>query len=108
MPACVSCSLKVFVPDPSADPIPRNSTFTWRGVGEMPADQRATLRRIVNTAHADGQRVRFWETPDLPGAARDEVWSELLAADVDHINTDDLAGLRQFLLTHDSDVRAAA
>ena len=47
-----------------------NNTFTWQGVGEMPADQRATLRRIVATAHADGQRVRFWATPDLPGEAR--------------------------------------
>lgn len=85
-----------------------NATFTWQGVGEMPADQRATLRRIVDTAHADGQRVRFWATPDLPDAAREAVWSELLAADVDHINTDDLSGLRDFLLLHDADARAAA
>ena len=85
-----------------------NNTFTWQGVGEMPADQRAALRRIVAVAHADGQRVRFWATPDLPGAARDAVWSELLAADVDHINTDDLAGLRQFLLAREGERAAAA
>jgi hypothetical protein len=29
------------------------------------------------------------------------VWRELLAADVDHINTDDLSGLREFLLAND-------
>jgi len=71
--------------------------FTWQGQGEMPADERAKLRDIVERAHASGYRVRFWATPDQPGAARDAVWSELLDAGVDHINTDDLAGLQQFL-----------
>jgi glycerophosphoryl diester phosphodiesterase len=74
-----------------------NNLFTWQGVGPMPADQRAKLRRFVQDAHADGQRVRFWATPDAPGVARDAVWGELLAAGVDHINTDDLAGLENFL-----------
>lgn len=79
-----------------------NTTFTWQGVGEMPADQRETLHRIVATAHANGQPVRFWATPDAPGPEREAVWTVLLAADVDHINTDDLPGLRDFLLTHDA------
>ena len=52
--------------------------------------------------------MRFWATPDLPGAARDAVWSELLAAEVDHVNTDDLAGLREFLLADDFVARADA
>lgn len=71
--------------------------FSWTGVGEMPAAERAELRAIVATAHRAGQRVRFWATPDVPGPARDAVWRELVAADVDHINTDDLAGLSDFL-----------
>lgn len=71
--------------------------FSWAGVGEMPAAERARLRDIVATAHSAGQRVRFWATPDLAGEARTAVWTELLAAGVDHINTDDLAGLEQFL-----------
>lgn len=71
--------------------------FTWRGEGEMPAEERAELTEIVDTAHAAGQRVRFWETPDAPGPERDAVWRELVAAGVDHINTDDLAGLEAFL-----------
>lgn len=71
--------------------------FSWTGVGEMPASERAELRAIVRTAHRAGQRVRFWATPDAPGAARHAVWRELVAADVDHINTDDLAGLSAFL-----------
>ncbi|MFF5982565.1 phosphatidylinositol-specific phospholipase C/glycerophosphodiester phosphodiesterase family protein [Streptomyces olindensis] len=71
--------------------------FTWRGVGAFPDAERQKLRDIVETAHARGQKVRFWATPDLAGPARDALWSELLAADVDHLNTDDLAGLEAFL-----------
>ncbi|MET9868890.1 MULTISPECIES: phosphatidylinositol-specific phospholipase C/glycerophosphodiester phosphodiesterase family protein [unclassified Streptomyces] len=77
--------------------------FTWRGVGAFPDAERQKLRGIVAAAHRRGQRVRFWATPDLAGPARDALWSELLAADVDHLNTDDLAGLEAFL-----DARRAA
>ncbi|HEX6361208.1 MAG TPA: phosphatidylinositol-specific phospholipase C/glycerophosphodiester phosphodiesterase family protein [Actinophytocola sp.] len=74
--------------------------FTWTGIGAMPADQRAKLRDIVGTAHRAGQRVRFWATPDVPGPERDAIWGELVAAGVDHINTDDLKGLADFLREH--------
>lgn len=71
--------------------------FSWTGAGPMPADEKAELREIVRIAHGAGQRVRFWATPDVAGAERDAVWRELVAADVDHINTDDLKGLADFL-----------
>ncbi|WP_020391316.1 glycerophosphodiester phosphodiesterase family protein [Kribbella catacumbae] len=71
--------------------------FTWTGVGPFPANERAKLHEIVTTAHHAGYRVRFWATPDTPGAAREAVWSELTAAGVDHLNTDDLHGLEDFL-----------
>ncbi|WP_291408395.1 phosphatidylinositol-specific phospholipase C/glycerophosphodiester phosphodiesterase family protein [Actinophytocola sp.] len=71
--------------------------FSWTGAGQMPAAERASLREIVRTAHDAGQRVRFWATPDVAGPEREAVWRELVAADVDHINTDDLAGLQKFL-----------
>ncbi|MDT0341829.1 phosphatidylinositol-specific phospholipase C/glycerophosphodiester phosphodiesterase family protein [Streptomyces litchfieldiae] len=74
-----------------------NSSFRWLGEGPMPAAERELLHRITGAAHAAGQRVRFWATPDVPGAAREAVWRELLAAGVDHLNTDDLAGLEAFL-----------
>ena len=76
-------------------------TFTWNGVGPMPAEEHAKLHRIVETAHAHGYRVRFWATPDVASPARDALWSELLHADVDQINTDDLAGLQAFLTAND-------
>jgi hypothetical protein len=71
--------------------------FTWQGVGAFPDAERQKLRGIVGAAHARGRRVRFWATPDLAGPSRDAVWAELLAANVDHLNTDDLAGLETFL-----------
>ncbi|MEU6122562.1 phosphatidylinositol-specific phospholipase C/glycerophosphodiester phosphodiesterase family protein [Streptomyces sp. NPDC047123] len=71
--------------------------FTWQGTGPIPAAERDKLRGIVSRAHARGRRVRFWATPDLPGPQRDAVWDALLAAGVDHLNTDDLAGLEAFL-----------
>ncbi|MCX3288235.1 phosphatidylinositol-specific phospholipase C/glycerophosphodiester phosphodiesterase family protein [Streptomyces sp. NEAU-H22] len=77
--------------------------FTWQGVGAFPDAERQKLRGIVATAHGRGQKVRFWATPDLAGPAREALWGELLAAGVDHLNTDDLAGLEAFL-----DARRAA
>ncbi|PXY30991.1 phosphatidylinositol-specific phospholipase C/glycerophosphodiester phosphodiesterase family protein [Prauserella muralis] len=71
--------------------------FTWTGEGPFPAGERARLREIVRAAHAAGQRVRFWATPDTPGPARTALWKALVEADVDHINTDDLSGLAGFL-----------
>ncbi|WP_116050783.1 phosphatidylinositol-specific phospholipase C/glycerophosphodiester phosphodiesterase family protein [Amycolatopsis palatopharyngis] len=75
--------------------------FTWHGIGPMPQSQREKLHRIVAEAHTAGYRVRFWATPDIDGAGRQAVWRELVAADVDHLNTDDLPGLRDFLLEND-------
>ena len=70
----------------------------WSGEGPMPAADRSELRRIVHEAHAQRRQVRFWATPDEPSPERTAVWAELLAAGVDLIGTDDLDGLRKFLL----------
>jgi hypothetical protein len=77
------------------------SHFTWNGVGPMPESERQKLRTIVRTAHEDGRRLRFWETPDQQGQARANVWQVLLEERVDYINTDDLAGLSEFLRAND-------
>lgn len=72
------------------------NNFTWRGEGSISTEERQKLRQFVSTAHAQGRRIRFYATPDnIP------MWRELLTADVDLINTDDLAGLQQFLLQED-------
>ncbi|MFM7521036.1 MAG: phosphatidylinositol-specific phospholipase C/glycerophosphodiester phosphodiesterase family protein [Planctomycetota bacterium] len=65
--------------------------FTWIGTGEMPADQRSALEALVAKAHARGQRLRFWGTPERPA-----MWRALRAAGVDLVGTDDLAALAAF------------
>ena len=70
-----------------------SSQFSWDGDGPIPEDERAKLRGIVEKAHAQGRRVRFWATPEDPA-----VWAELVAANVDHIGTDELGELRAYLL----------
>jgi hypothetical protein len=69
------------------------SLFKWDGTGAMPDGERARLKEFVAKAHKQNRMVRFWATPETPG-----LWKELLAADVDLINTDKLAELRAFLL----------
>ena len=71
-----------------------NSQFKWDGTGAMPDDERKKLRDFVTTAHKQGRKVRFWATPE-----KVEVWKELLAADVDFLNTDKLKELETFLRT---------
>ncbi len=68
------------------------NTFQWRGPGAMPDDERLKLKRIVDQAHQQGRRVRFWAAPDHAAG-----WAELRRAGVDLINTDHLNGLREFL-----------
>jgi glycerophosphoryl diester phosphodiesterase len=89
----------------SADLVPMISDnwkkyFKWNGTGEMPAEEHDRLREIVQKAHEKGRLVRFWSTQDNPSPAREALWRELLSAGVDLINTDDLEGLRQFLLAN--------
>ncbi|MBN2132244.1 MAG: phosphatidylinositol-specific phospholipase C/glycerophosphodiester phosphodiesterase family protein [Sedimentisphaerales bacterium] len=74
--------------------------FTWRGTGPMPAAEREKLDAVVRAAHAKGRLVRFWATPDARSATRQTLWRGLLSAGVDLINTDDLEGLKTFLLEH--------
>ncbi|MFF8833343.1 phosphatidylinositol-specific phospholipase C/glycerophosphodiester phosphodiesterase family protein [Streptomyces sp. NPDC015131] len=78
-----------------------SSVFGTHGTGPLPPAARARLHRLVAAAHREGRRIRFWGTPDTPGPARDALWAELLAARVDHLNTDDLPGLARFLRMHD-------
>ncbi len=81
---------------PTADLIPWissnwSSSFHWNGHGEMPADEKSRLKELVGKAHAKGCQLRFWNSPDNP-----DFWRELLADDVDLINTDKLPDLRGF------------
>jgi hypothetical protein len=66
--------------------------FTWNGSGPFPEAERIQLREIVERAHRQGRRVRFWGAADQPA-----IWRAQLEAGVDLINTDRLAELAGFL-----------
>jgi hypothetical protein len=84
-----------------------DDAFRWHGEGRMPPAEQLRLRELVAAAHAGGQRLRFWGTPeDAP--ARDAVWSALLAAGVDYVNTDDLTGLRRWFDARETAANVAA
>lgn len=98
------CAIDGRLPDLTADPPPSvhlmplvsqswAPTFHYFEDGVLPAADRAKLRELVALAHRQGRRIRFWGVPDQPFA-----WKELHDAGVDLINTDNLAGLREFLV----------
>lgn len=39
------------------------NNFTWQGAGPMPVAEQTKLLSIVQRAHDNGYRVRFWNTP---------------------------------------------
>ena len=66
--------------------------FSYRGEGELSQDERAKLTKIVQDAHQQGRKVRFWATPESTN-----LWNELVKAKVDLIGTDRLDQLKNFL-----------
>ncbi|MFF2555547.1 hypothetical protein ACFVUS_31385 [Nocardia sp. NPDC058058] len=71
--------------------------FSWGGVGPMPEGQRRALQDLVDRAHGEGKRVRFWGAPDEPGPARKALWDEEFDAGVDRLSTDHLSELADYL-----------
>ncbi len=67
------------------------SHFQWRGEKPLPEDEKEKLTAIVQKAHQKGRRVRFWGTPES-----EQLWEELVEAQVDLIGTDDLKRLKKF------------
>ncbi|KAL8388833.1 hypothetical protein RB595_008962 [Gaeumannomyces hyphopodioides] len=61
-----------------------------RRSGVLNDTQLALLRAQVGEAHARGIKVRYWDTPGWPVAARNKVWRTLWEAGVDLLNADDL------------------
>jgi len=70
--------------------------FRWKGDGPFPQAEKQQLAEYVQRAHRQGRKVRFWATPE-----KEALWKELLAVDVDFLNSDKLAEMQRFLLEHD-------
>jgi hypothetical protein len=87
--------------NPPADLVPWISVqwtkvFKWKaGVDSpMPDNERAALKRMVDRAHQQGRKLRFWGGPD-----NSRFWAEELSDGVDLLNTDHLHLCRDFLLS---------
>jgi len=65
----------------------------WNGKGEIPSEELEKLQQLTAAAHAKGQKVRLWATPE-----DEKVWKVLQKAGVDLLNTDELERLKVFLL----------
>lgn len=68
------------------------SHFKWNGKGDLSKSEEAKLNSIIQQAHNNGQKLRFWATPDTPSS-----WSLFYNAGVDFINTDKLESFAKFL-----------
>jgi hypothetical protein len=68
------------------------SEFGWLGDEPLSEDKRAKLRAVVDRAHAEGRRIRFWKIPDNAAG-----WGEMVDAGVDLINSHDIVNLASFL-----------
>ncbi len=70
--------------------------FEWKGEGEIPEPVFVKMKSVVEQAHFQGRKIRFWGT-DIPDIAGQEyVWDLLLEAGVDFINTDRLKAFSEF------------
>ncbi|MBC3766145.1 phosphatidylinositol-specific phospholipase C/glycerophosphodiester phosphodiesterase family protein [Neptunicella marina] len=69
-----------------------SDNFSYNGQGEMSANEKALLAKLVQEAHSHHQQIRFWGTADVP-----QMWKTLAQHEVDLINTDKLAELAAFL-----------
>lgn len=70
-----------------------DNLLKWKGRGPIPHNDRLRLEAYVTKAHLQGKKVRLWASPENKA-----VWAELLKCNVDLINTDKLALLRNFLI----------
>jgi len=71
--------------------------FEWKGAGPMPKEERDKLKQMIDTAHKQGRKVRFWAT-DVISKNQQNFWHTLLDYQVDYIGTDKLDKLNNFLI----------
>ncbi|MCF0166988.1 MAG: alkaline phosphatase [Bacteroidales bacterium] len=64
----------------------------WNGRGEMPSEQAAAIRGIIEKAHSMGKPIRIWGTPETANT-----WLTLIGLGVDYINTDHPDWVANFL-----------
>ncbi|MET0634629.1 MAG: alkaline phosphatase [Chitinophagaceae bacterium] len=63
----------------------------WNGKGRMPEKEKKVIDSLVNTAHTNNKKVRFWNAPDILNS-----WYAYLDQGIDYINTDHIKEISVF------------
>lgn len=63
----------------------------WKGQGEIPAEDKEKLQKVIEQAHKLGKPIRFWGAPDT-----ESCWKQLRALGADIINTDKIVESKTF------------
>ena len=78
--------------------------FKWNGRGKIQKEEYERLRSIINQAHKENRKIRFWATDVDTIVDQISVWEVLLDVGVDLINTDKLAEFRNYLIQYENGV----
>jgi len=65
---------------------------TWKGEGEMNADDEKKIRHKIDSVHSVGKPIRFWAAPDTEAS-----WKLQMKLKADFIGTDKINDLSAFL-----------
>lgn len=71
---------------------PLSRYVRWNGKGVLNSAEIARVKGAIDSVHAAGKMIRFWESPDTESS-----WLALMRLGVDVIGTDDIVGLGDFL-----------
>ncbi len=63
----------------------------WKGVGEIPEEDKVKLRKLVEQAHLLNKPIRFWGAPDT-----EPCWRQLAELGADIINTDKIGETKKY------------
>ena len=63
----------------------------WKGIGEIPEEDKYQLRKVIAKARELNKPIRFWGAPDT-----ESCWKQLAALGADMINTDKIAESKKY------------
>ncbi|GAA5979991.1 hypothetical protein JCM5350_005988 [Sporobolomyces pararoseus] len=67
-----------------------SSASKWSGRQPITSPERFHLSKLIESAHSQGIKTRFWSTPRWPSFARERVWRTLLELETDYLDADDI------------------
>jgi alkaline phosphatase len=66
---------------------------SWKGEGAISIKEETVIRAMIDSAHLNGKKTRFWNIPDNTAG-----WKQLIKWGVDYINTDHIEKLGAFIV----------